>query len=423
MRWNAGLLLIACTLLLMLVLNSIASSEVYHLELEAYYEDFEIGRVESILVNDSIVYAIGSRDSYVNIASYYANGSGRLWFKSINLGGNVTILNSYIDESYINIIAYSRRLGNTSIYIVKIPLANGKVNVEYYSSMYPRLYPTRAVSIGESIYVSGSSFIVGYDYDYMVARVSRSGVDWVREDYSILGRGEFKCVMRAPGDRIMAIGDNRSIVLISILSQLGDTIADYSLRFNNLTVSILDCSKVSSDSYIIVGAINVFPLIILVKINSLSKIEDVRYLIINNTIGLATSATYVKGLAIVYIITGSNSNLLSVYSLNNNDLNLLAVYNITKYTGGNAIALASASQEHRVAIGGVRENKGFIIILNLTREEVKIPSIPGLHILEDLRLTIGLVIVILTLLAYAVYKRGGLKRGGSTEQQSGLKSD
>ncbi|MEM2348286.1 MAG: hypothetical protein QXG64_01075, partial [Acidilobaceae archaeon] len=182
MRWNAGLLLIACTLLLILVLNSIASSEVYHLELEAYYEDFEIGRVESILVNDSIVYAIGSRDSYVNIASYYANGNGRLWFKSINLGGNVTILNSYIDESYINIIAYSRRLGNTSIYIVKIPLANGKVNVEYYSSMYPRLYPTRAVSIGESIYVSGSSFIVGYDYDYMVARVSRSGVDWVKED-------------------------------------------------------------------------------------------------------------------------------------------------------------------------------------------------------------------------------------------------
>jgi hypothetical protein len=143
------------------------------------YVDDEVKELSNVVQVGGVVYAAGSKGNYVFIAAY--RGGDRLWATTVNVGGNASILGLNLEGGALGLVAYSRSYNITRIHKFIVGLDGAIVARQDYV-INPRLFPLTSVAMGDSIYIAGASFILGDNLNYMVARVSAKGVEWVREE-------------------------------------------------------------------------------------------------------------------------------------------------------------------------------------------------------------------------------------------------
>ncbi len=371
------------------------------------YVDEEVEQLSNIIQVGDVVYAAGSKGSYVFIAAY--SGGGRLWATTINLGGSVTILNFNLEGGVLELIAHSRLQNVTRLNLVRVGLDGAVIDSSSYT-VNPRLFPLTALRIGDSIYIAGASYILGYNFNYMVARVSGKGVEWVQEEIGGPGDEVLKCAGITLGSRLLLAGDNGTSVSIMIVSQLGDLLRHYVISYTNVTVTINGCLRLSDSKFILYGALDGRPLLIPVIVESNLDIRVPSQNIGDITGVITAGAGY--GDIMAFYATSGNQQVILVYMFSDSQLKLLGAVNITGVEG-NLIALSGAYTNTSLAFAGyIVDGKPRASVLSLTltvtsatRGRIGVPEIPLLNFIGDVRLTLALLATIVALSAYITYTR------------------
>ncbi len=401
--------LTATLFLIFLALHPIWISEAQNVSLIVYLEEPEVNSIQYVYLVNETLYAAGSKGPYLIVLAY--RGVERLWAQSVNLEGNVSVLNMEVKRGLINIIASSRSFNNNTLWTVKLD-TNGSIVEKTQIKINLRLDPLKAIALGDAIYIAGSSLILGVENHYMVARVSSKGVEWVREDLDL---GYFKCLNEVAGGRLLAVGDNGTTGLIVILSQTGEVLRSYSISFNETSLRILGCTRAAGREYYITGSAGALPTLIRLTIGGNLEIS-VNFTIVGGIRGVGTSIAQIGDYILVNTIT-QNGTLILIFNTSSN-LKLIGYYNVTRVTGVNPIALEASTFNNRVAYGGFHSRSGYILILELSPPRIDaIAPIGILTLIGDPRFTIALIIAIVALLAIAVYTRVARKKQTPNQTQ------
>lgn len=397
------------TVLVLIVLapHSIWLSEAQTVNLIVSLEEPEVDSIQYVYLANETLYAAGSRGPYLIVLAY--RGVDRLWAQSVNLGGNVSVLNMEVKRGLINIIASSRSTNNNTLWTVKLD-TNGSIVEKAYTRINLRLNPLRAIALGDSVYIVGSSLILGVEDHYMIARVSSRGVEWVRED---MGLGYFKCINEVAGGRLLAVGDNGAAGLIVIISQTGEVLRSYSISFNNTNLKILGCWGAGREQYL-TGSAGAIPILMRLSIGGNLEIS-LNFTIVEGVGGVGTSLAQIGDYMLVNTIT-QNGTLILIFNIGGN-LKLIGYYNVTRVTGVNPIALEASTSNSRVAYGGFHDKSGYILILEFSPPKSEaITPIGVLTLIGDPRLTIALIVAIVALLAIALYIRLSRRKQAHSQQ-------
>lgn len=372
------------------------------------YVDEEVKELSNVVQVGGVVYAAGSKGNYVFIAAY--RGGDRLWATTVNVGGNASILGLNLEGGALGLVAYSRSYNITRIHKFIVGLDGAIVARQDYI-INPRLFPLTSVTMGDSIYIAGASFILGDNLNYMVARVSAKGVEWVREERGEVGGGPgddvLKCIGLTLGSRILVAGDNGTSISIMILSQTGDILRNYVMPYRNMTVTINGCLKISDSTFILYGALGSRPLLIPLTIKPDLDVTA-SLLVVGDLVGVVTSTVGREDLVVPYV-TNINQSLILIYKFNGSQLELLKAINMTEVARG-FIALSGTLVNSNLAlVGYTGYGKTGASVISLTiiveEREARLSRIPFLDIIGDPRLTLTLLTVVVSLTAYIAYRR------------------
>lgn len=374
------------------------------IELEYMYVDEEVKVLSHIAYLNGTIYATGSTDNYVVIAAY-KNGS-RLWVQTVSLPGDTEILDFQAAGGILEVIAYSRSTSNTSLWVIRFNPKGELLEKVLFSTIYPRLIPITALRLGDSIYVAGSSYILGQGLNYMVARVSPRGVEWVQEDLGGWGNDTLKCLTTIIGSRLLVAGDNRTTASIIILSQTGGITRHYIISYPNLTITINGCLRLSESQIVLYGALGVLPMVAMAIVKpDLSLNITVR--VVSNTTGIVTAASS-RGDTIVFYVTSGDETFLILYTLRDSQLNPVTMVNVTSVARG-FIALSSALGDSRLVYVGSNGVSAFILSLLVLQAYEggipRLPRIPLLDVIGDPRLTVALLTIIIVMVVFIAYNR------------------
>jgi hypothetical protein len=401
-------------LVLTLLLPSTPSYTFTHLTIAFNYKhvDEEFQQFSNIVEAGGVVYVAGSKGAYVFVAAY--DKGGRLWARSLNLGGNATVLNLSLEKGFLELIAHSRTFNATRLSIVRVGLDGTIAGSEHYT-IYPRLFPLVALRIEDSVYIAGASYILGQNFNYMVARVSGKGVEWVQEDIGGPGSEVLKCAGVTLGSRILVVGDNGTSISIMIVSQLGDILKHYIISYANVSVALNGCLKLEDSKFIAYGAIGGRPLLIPLIVEPSLDIR-VPSQNVGDMTGVITAGAGRGDIAAFYVTSGDQSVIL-VYRFKGSGLELIGAVNITDVARGFIALSASYSNNSLTYAGYLIGDKPKALILSLTMTLTdtleKGPSllrIPLLEYISDPRLTLALLLAIVVLSAYVAYGRVRMRR-------------
>jgi len=359
-----------------------------------------------------VVYVAGSKGAYVFIAAY--DRDGRLWARSLNLGGNATVLNLSLEKGFLELIAYSRTFNVTRLSLVRVGLDGTIAGFEHYT-IYPRLFPLVALRMEDSTYIAGASYILGHNFNYMVARVSGKGVEWVQEDIGGPGSEVLKCAGVTLGSRILVVGDNGTSVSIMIVSQLGDILKHYLISYANVSVALNGCLKLEDSKFIAYGAIGGRPLLIPLIVEPSLDIT-IPSQNVGDMTGVITVGAGRGDIAAFYVTSGDQSTIL-VYRFKGSGLELIGAVNITDVARGFIALSASYSNNSLTYAGYLIGDKPKALILSLTmtltdtlEKGPGLLRIPLLEYISDPRLTLALLLAIVVLSAYVAYGRVRMRR-------------
>ncbi len=376
------------------------------LALNYEYLDAEVRELSNILQVGNMVYAVGSRSPYIFIATYREDG--RVWAKTINIGGNVSILSFNLENGVLNLIAYSRSHNVSRIYLAKMGLDGSIITANYYT-INLRLLPITAVRMEESIYIVGASYILGYNLNYMVARVSSKGVEWVLEDIGGFGDDVLKCVGVTLGSRLFVAGDNRTSVSVMIISQTGDIVSSYVISYPNTTITVNGCLRLTESKFVLYGALGGRPLLIPVIVKPNLEIE-VQSQIVGDLLGVVTAGA-VRGNILAFYVTSGNQSTILVYGFSDPQLKLLSAFNITSVARGFVALSGDFTNMSLTYVGYIIGDKPGALILSFTVtiigkvERPGVPRIPLLDLIDDPKLTLTLLVIVTALLTYIAYSK------------------
>jgi len=369
--------------------------------IEYSYVDVEVRELSGVVYANGTIYAAGSTGSYVVVAAY--RDGARLWMQTISLPGSPSILDFKLKGGALDAIVYTRAQANSSLWLLRVGLDGSLLERRVYATLYPRIFPLVALRIGDSIYVAGSSYLLGFELNYMVARVSERGVEWVIEDLGGPGNDSFKCLVAVAGSRLLAAGDNTTSALIALISQTGSILGYTTISYPNSTITVNGCLKLSESRVVLYGALNARPLILPVAVDQ-ERVAPEEVKVLNLT-GVITAAAS-RGDLLAFYMSSGDSSLLAVYSIEGSVLKLLNVYNITGVARG-YIALSAAFENSRLASAASNGASALILslVITLAQSEPRLPRISFLEVLGDPRLTLVLSTLIVLLAATIAYLR------------------
>ena len=371
------------------------------------YDDVEARELSSTVQVGDVVYAAGTKGRYVFIAAY--RGGERLWATTYNVGGNASVLslNLNLEGGALKLIAYSRLHNITKLHLLTLNLNGGIVAREDYT-VNPRLFPLAAVAVGDSIYVAGASFIFGDSLNYMVARVSAKGVEWVKEDREDVGGGFgddiLKCIGLTLGSRLFVAGDNGTSVSIMIVSQTGDVVRNYVVAYPNVTVTVNGCFKVSDSTFILYGALNYRPMLMPIAIKpDLDIVASL--LVVGDLVGIITAMAGEGSIIAPYVVS-ANQSVILIYRFNGSHLELLNLVNVTGVAGG-FVALSGTLLNSSLTYAGYDKMGAKVVSFIILLEErgARVSRIPLFDVIGDPRLTATLLAVIVSFTLYIAYRR------------------
>lgn len=320
-------------LLLLLVASSIAVKEEGRLEID------EMVAVEKIVVTDEALVLVGTRESYL-VSQGLSRRWEPLWLSTLSFPGKVSLLELYSDgKSAYAIVAVK----GEDHYVAKVRIGP-RSEVEKTYPIFPRLFPMSAVDLGGSIFIAGSHLTIFEDVDYMIARLDERGPVWIIEDKGGRGNEHYKCLFVTPNGRLLAIGDNGEIIVVTLLNQLGGLVANYTIKFSDPAM-VLDCQNAGRGEYLISGTLAGLPLIIWLPVSG-SSIEAPRQLVIGDLKGVATNSIEVGNATISFIATEQDNMMLLIDS---RDQKILGHWNLS-WRGGPI--LSSAFWDGILVIGG-----------------------------------------------------------------------
>ena len=399
-------MILATLLLLLLAPVILTPATAVTLTLDYRYVDVEIRELSWVTYYNGTFYAAGSTGNYVIVAAY--RDGVRLWMQSISLPGNSSILNLSYRDGVLDVIAYSRLQANTSIWVVRLNPKGEVLDKRLYANLPPRFLPLTALPLGDSIYIAGASYILGQEFNYMVARVSQKGVEWFLEDMGSRGVDVVKCLTTTLGSRLVAVGDNSTNIYVMLLSQTGNLLSHSLLSYpnTNLTLSVNGCTKLSETEILVYGALSIRPFIALVSTSPGLGINITSLRVIANITGVVTTATANHGIITLYISSGDQA-LIAVYRVEGGELRFLNIYNVTDIARG-YIALSASPGDSRLAYVGSNGVSAFILALVMVVQEGgvgRLPRIPVLDVIGDPRLTAILLTVILVTIIFVAYRK------------------
>ncbi|MEN2999679.1 MAG: hypothetical protein ABDH61_03805 [Acidilobaceae archaeon] len=352
-------------------------------------EDIELGRLEAVVFSDA-VYAVGKRGSYLTLAKYGADGS-RVWFNSLDLKANLSVLNAWAGEKELVVIVNLRKGTNNTI--LKLAVGErGEVSVESMASLFPRFYPYDVVEVGKAMYIAGASYSVLADLDYLIARVEEAVV-WSIEELGGAGNQGYRCILRAPEDRLLAVGIGERSVVVTLVSQLGDVLGNYSLSFVGAQPEVLDCAEVGGGVYASVGRLDGVPLVVKLVMTS-SDLVQVSYSLLSDLPGVATAVTAIPG-GVAVTLASPKGPVLALYDMQGPDPRLVLSYNLTAVKNLGPIAVAAAVE--KIVVGGEAGGRA-----SLVSAELLVPE-KGSSLLR--LLPTFLLVLAIAVAALAIYKR------------------
>ncbi|MCS7106735.1 MAG: hypothetical protein NZ902_01330 [Acidilobaceae archaeon] len=353
-------------------------------------EDAELGRLEAVVVSDG-VYAVGKRGSYLTVGKYGPGGS-RIWFNSVDLKGNVSVLSAWAGEKGISVVVNVRKGMNNSL--VKLTVGErGEIVVERRTSLFPRFYPYDVVEIGGAMYIAGASYSFLTDLDYLIARVD-GATSWSLEERGGSGDQGYRCLLRAPEDRLLAVGVGERSVVVTLVSQLGDVVGNYSLDFEGVQPEVLDCVEASRGIYAVVGRLDGVPMVMKLLFSSTDLLQ-VSYSLLPDLPGVATSVTSIPG-GVAVSLASPKGPVLALYDMQGPDPRLIRSYNLTEVAKGLG-PTSSAAAATGIVIGGERGGRALILAMELEAPQ------GGLSLIQ--LLPTFLLILAIAALAVAIYKR------------------
>ncbi|MCX8195651.1 MAG: hypothetical protein N3F67_00985 [Acidilobaceae archaeon] len=361
--------------------------------LSFHAEDPELGRPQAVAISDA-VYAFGMRGNYLTVAKYSFNGT-RLWLSTLDLKAGAEILSVEQAGEDLTAILSQRRDAQNILLKVRVS-PKGDIAVEKRAELPPRLFPYDAVELGKTIYIAGSSYSFLTDMDFMVARVDE-GLGWIIEEVGGAGDQGYRCILRAPGDRLLAVGVGGNSVVMTIVSQLGDVVGNYSLSFERGRPEVFDCVQVAPGAYAIVGRLERFPLVIRAEVSS-SRLTNVSYSVVADLPGAAVGVSSLGGAAAVSIVSHKGP-VLALYDMRGAEPRLTRSFNLS-HLGREAYVLSSASRGSAVALGGARGEGGFVALFELPPAERGGPSLSFLDVIPTIILLLAIGVSL-----YAIYKR------------------
>jgi hypothetical protein len=285
---------------------------------------------------------------------------------------------------------------------------NGGIVAREDYTVNPRLFPLAAVAVGDSIYVAGASFIFGDSLNYMVARVSAKGVEWVKEDREDVGGGFgddiLKCIGLTLGSRLFVAGDNGTSVSIMIVSQTGDVVRNYVVAYPNVTVTVNGCFKVSDSTFILYGALNYRPMLMPIAIKpDLDIVASL--LVVGDLVGIITAMAGEGSIIAPYVVS-ANQSVILIYRFNGSHLELLNLVNVTGVAGG-FVALSGTLLNSSLTYAGYDKMGAKVVSFIILLEErgARVSRIPLFDVIGDPRLTATLLAVIVSFTLYIAYRR------------------
>lgn len=371
-------------LILLLIASSVAIKE------EARIEIPEMIAVERVVATESSIYLLGTRENYL-IAQRLSSLWGRSPLLTISFPASVSLVGAYAEGG----VAYALvAVRDRDPYVAKVRLAESPV-VEKRYPMYPRYYPLSAVELGDSLFVAGSHLTIFDDVDYMIARLGERGPLWSIEDKGGRGNESYRCLLVTPEGRLLALGDSGENIVVTVLTQLGDVISNSTIRYNR-AVRITDCYASSGGRYLISGTVSGLPLIAWLHLEG-STVKGIKQLIINDTIGVATSIIEVGNATISFVASIDGSN--KVVIADSRSMIIIAHWDIALQGG---LVLASTFWNGSIVAAGKGRQGGEMVALSLLLIENKEPNL--LARLSDPGITL-LLILLVSAAALLAYKR------------------